>query len=231
MSSRLLVGMSTGALTTGDPAPAVATILAAGADVIELSALHEQELPHVEALVRDEAAVGGLPHAVHAPVKGRQLPEGDLVARLAALDVPVVAHPDGFARVALWRTLGSALLIENTDGRKPAGQRPATLDAVFTQLPHARFCLDVSHALDAGGPSLVATLARRYRTRLAAIHIGCRCGHGGPDALPADALAALATLPPVATDTPLPVIVERSGIRTVGQARELLDTVRRTLQA
>ena len=86
---------------------------------------------------------------MHAPTKGLRLPEPELVALLASLPPhvdAVVVHPDKLADPAAWRPLGHRLVLENMDGRKPVGQRPEQLGALFAALPEAGFCLDVAHA-------------------------------------------------------------------------------------
>ena len=59
----------------------------------------------------------------------------------------VVVHPDTLVEPAAWRPLGHRLVLENMDGRKPVGQRPEQLAALFAELPAGPgFCLDVAHA-------------------------------------------------------------------------------------
>lgn len=194
--------LSSGALTRGDAAAAVPLAQRAGADGIEISALHERELEAALDLATQ------LPGHLHGPTKGRALDERDLVARLAASRRDVVMHPDVFDQARHWQRLDRRLLVENTDQRKTTGQDPATLDVTFTALPDARMCLDLSHALACGGPRLVTTLARRYTARIALLHVGCPAGHHDPPAtLRTDELSALHAV--LAILGPTPVVLER----------------------
>jgi hypothetical protein len=117
---------------------------------VELAALSEEELPGLEAYL---AAGPELPFdyvSVHAPVKHLEMPEAELVARLAHLAPRVdaiVVHPDAMDDPRAYRPLGSCLVIENMDVRKPAGRTAAELEPYFAALPDAGLCLDVAHVL------------------------------------------------------------------------------------
>jgi hypothetical protein len=203
------VGFSTGAVARGDVDAGVSLSLAFDRPVVELSALAEPELDSVVGAL-DTAAVASFSRvSVHGPVKQRSMPEADLVRRLAALDVDIVMHPNVFVDVDAWAALGSRLLVENNDGRKRVGSSAADLERFFERLPDARFCLDVSHALDAGGRGLVVDLARRFGDRTVQLHVGCGCGHdvgvGFDGELCAAVLDTFDTL-----GAPRPVILERS---------------------
>lgn len=203
-----LIGPTTGAVDPGDVAAGVALARSAGCRAVELSALHEAELPAVEAYVSG-ADLSGFAHvSVHAPLKGRALPEAGLVARLDALALPVVAHPATLTTPSCWVRLGDRLVVENDDGRKPSGQGPDDLDPLFDALPDARFCLDVSHALHAGGRPLVETLADRYRDRLSQLHVGCGCGQPRPGPLEADLVDATGDVL-TRLGRRVPVVIER----------------------
>jgi sugar phosphate isomerase/epimerase len=152
----------------------------------ELAALSEAELP---ALAEHLAAVEWLPFhylSVHAPAKGRRMPEEALVERLAALPCDVdaiVVHPDVIEDPARYRRLGRRLVLENMDTRKPAGRTADELDALFAALPDAGLCLDVAHAGDVD-PSMAEghRLLDRYACRLRHVHVSSldAAGHHVP---------------------------------------------------
>jgi hypothetical protein len=203
------VGFSTGAVARGDVDAGVSVSLAFDRPVVELSALAEPELDSVVAVLGTPAVAPFSRVSVHGPVKQREMAEADLVRRLAALDVDVVMHPDVFDDIDAWAALGARLLVENNDSRKRVGSGAADLERFFERLPDARFCLDVSHALDAGGRDLVVDLARRFGDRTVQLHVGCGCGHdvgvGFDGELCAAMLDCFDTL-----GAPRPVILERS---------------------
>lgn len=92
-----LVGFSTGALTRGrvdDGVRRAAAVTAPEGSLIELSALHGDELDSVLA-ARVAPAVSRFARvSVHAPIKG-PVPDADqFVATLAGLGCGVVCHPD-----------------------------------------------------------------------------------------------------------------------------------------
>lgn len=206
------VGFSTGALhyTNLDLALDVSHTLSR--PLVELSALHEDELPAVEACLDEDRRTGPLRAfdrvSVHAPIKGRALPESELVARLVATGGDVVMHPDVIESLAAWRPLGASLLVENNDGRKSMGATVSDLEAVFAELPDARMCLDVSHALHAGGLDRAVELATLFATRIAELHVGCACGEPLGSEFSADLVAATAAVCEILA-RPVPVVLER----------------------
>lgn len=168
-------GFTTGAFSFLGPDEGLAISHKWGLPIVEVSSLSEGELPLVIESVRKKAH-SPMKVSVHGPALKRQMPEEDLVQQLAGLDVPVVMHPYIFEDVSRWRALGFNLLVENSDGRKPLGQTSQDLDALFQELPQASMCLDISHALHAGGLPLALDLAARYRQRITQVHIGCASG-------------------------------------------------------
>jgi hypothetical protein len=116
---------------------------------VELAALSEDELPGLE---RYLASGPDLPFAylsVHAPVKHRAMSEAELVERLGHLAPAVdaiVVHPDAIEVAERYRALGSCLVLENMDARKPTGRTVAELEPFFAALPEAGLCFDVAHA-------------------------------------------------------------------------------------
>ncbi len=150
----------------------------------ELAALSEDELPGLEAFL---AGTPELPFAylsVHAPVKHLRMPEAELVARLARL-APVVdaivVHPDAMDDPRAYRRLGSCLVLENMDARKPTGRTVAELAPFFAALPEAGLCVDVAHVLSvdpslAEGERLLDTFAGRLR-HLHVSSLDAECRH------------------------------------------------------
>lgn len=222
-----VAGLSTGGLMPGRPLQAAAAAARYGTDLIELSALAGDELDAVLAALPTVRQRFARVH-VHAPAKRRISPDHEVVAQLAAADVDVVVHPDVIDDVTVWRRLGRRLLVENNDSRKRTGQDSATLAALLSQLPDARVCLDISHALDAGGPDLVVELASSFRRHVALFHIGCSCGHATSGPLGEVVVASFQAARAIVGD--VPVVVERdvsSQADPAGAAAELLAELRR----
>ncbi|MGH9035946.1 MAG: hypothetical protein ACRD0O_09285 [Acidimicrobiia bacterium] len=202
------VGHSTRALARDYIRAGMAFALAAGGSIVELSAFDEAGLDAATDVLgrarRDFRRV-----SVHAPVANVRGSEAELVARLGSLGLPVVVHPEKIATPECWRPLGDRLLVENNDGRKASGSTAAELALLFAALPEARLCLDVSHALDVGGPALVEAFATTFRGRLAQLHAGCGCGARPGEHLEPEVLRAV-SVAVAAAGRPLPVIIERS---------------------
>jgi hypothetical protein len=182
------VGASTGYLDAerGDWERLVELACAVSPFAAELAALSERELPSlVEHLAADES----LPFhyvSVHAPAKGRRMPEPELVALLAALpgDVDaIVVHPDVIEDPDRYRVLGRRLVLENMDARKPSGRTAGELAPLFARLPEAGLCLDVAHAADVD-PTLAEgeRLLDRFACRLRHVHVSSldAAGHHVP---------------------------------------------------
>ena len=80
-----------------------------------------------------------------------------------------------------YRALGSALVLENMDARKPTGRTVAELAPYFAVLPEAGFCLDVAHVLSIDatmetGERLLDAFAGRLR-HLHVSSVDGRCRH------------------------------------------------------
>lgn len=142
---------------------------------VELAALAEDELPALLEFLADNPSLPFRYVSVHGPSKGRQMPEPELVARLAALPQSVdaiVLHPDQIEDPAHYAALGGRLTIENMDARKPAGGLAKELSPLFEALPMAGFCFDVAHAwtidptMDVG-----RELLDRFAPRLRHVHV------------------------------------------------------------
>jgi hypothetical protein len=171
------LGASTGYMEGAreDWAALAAEAVEASSFAAELAALSESELPGLEAYL---AAGPELPFcylSVHAPVKHLRMPEAELVrrlCRLAQVADAVVVHPDAIEEVSLYRALGSCLVLENMDARKPVGRTAAELAPYFAALPEAGFCLDVAHVLSVD-PTLEEgdRLLDAYAGRLRHLHV------------------------------------------------------------
>jgi len=142
---------------------------------IELSALSEDE---VEPLLDFLGRVPSLPFrfkSVHGPAKNRQLDEAALVELLLGfrgLCDGIVMHPDTMQDLASYRELGSDLIIENMDARKPSGGTVDDLNRVFATLPEARFCFDVAHAWSIDPEmELAERLLDAFGPRLSHVHV------------------------------------------------------------
>ncbi len=149
----------------------------------ELAALSEDELPGLEAFLAGRPELPFAYLSVHAPVKHMRMPEPELVARLARL-APVVdaivVHPDAIEDPVAYRRLGSCLVLENMDARKPTGRTVAELEPFFAVLPKAGLCLDVAHllsvdpTLDEGERLLDAFAGRLRHLHVSSLDASCR---------------------------------------------------------
>lgn len=205
-----IIGISTGALSGSSPDVGVAAAVGLGLPVVEVSALSEPELPAVLELVDGLAGTAGLEHVVvHAPAKRLSGDEAARVQLLHAADLPVVLHPDVVGDFALWAPLGSRLLVENMDFRKGSARTVSELSEVFSALPEAGLCLDVSHALSVGGPDLVFDLHSAFSDRLAQVHVGCASGTAVGELLEGEVLEVLGVLDAL-LERPTPLVLERA---------------------
>jgi hypothetical protein len=124
-------------------------LMAASTVAGELSALSESELPGLVAFLNDSPELPFSYLSVHAPTKGRELRESELIDLLLELPnevASIVVHPDVIDEPSEYARLGTRLVIENMDCRKPIGRTAAELDEYFAQLPEAGLCFDVPHA-------------------------------------------------------------------------------------
>ena len=180
------LGASTGYMeaSRADWEALVSEALETSTFVAELAALSEAELPGLEAYL---SAAPELPFcylSVHAPVKHLRMPEAELVERLAHLAPAVdaiVVHPDAIDDPVAYRSLGSCLVLENMDARKPAGRTAAELAHFFDALPDAGLCLDVAH-VSSVDPSLAEgeRILDAFAGRLRHLHVSsldASCAH------------------------------------------------------
>jgi len=149
----------------------VAQAAAVSSLAVELSAISESELPGLLGYLREDPQLPFRYVSVHAPSKGRELPEAELVDVLAQLPLwvdAVVMHPDTIDDVGLFGRLGRRLVLENMDARKTGGRNAQELASFFDVLPDAGLCFDIAHArsIDASmdvGEAIIVQFAERLR--------------------------------------------------------------------
>jgi hypothetical protein len=169
------IGFSTGAVAKGDLSLALYLLRASGSTAIELSALRIHELPTLMHYVNSHSFGDFTSVSVHAPSafspSDEKLVVRDL-SRLAERGWPVVVHPDAIHQPSSWVALGSMLLIENMDKRKPIGRTAAELRYVFAHLPKASLCLDLAHARQVDSSMTEAYLIiREFAPRIRQLHV------------------------------------------------------------
>ena len=142
---------------------------------VEMSALSEPELGGLTQFLNSEQALPFRYVSVHAPTKNRQLPERELVERLARMPLQVrsfVTHPDTISKVDFYRDLRWRLCVENMDRRKDFGITADELEQLFQELPEAGFVFDIAHAHDADpSMALAEDLLDRFGGRLRHVHL------------------------------------------------------------
>jgi len=168
------IGFSTGAISRGNFCVAVQRSRGWGLNVIELSALRLAELdPLLNALPALDLSSFKFV-SIHAPSRFEQSDEESVIERLTrrAYQLPVVVHPDVMFTPKIWGQLGSQLLIENMDKRKPVGRTMSELKKLFQDLPEARFCFDIGHARQVD-PSMTEAvfIIRELAAKLVEVHI------------------------------------------------------------
>lgn len=186
LSSHHPVGASTGYMegSRGAWGALVDEALEVSSFTCELAALAEDELAGLLDYLEGEPSLPFRYLSVHGPVKGRVLPERDLVALLSGLAGAVdavVLHPDTMDDPSAYAPLGSLLVIENMDPRKGVGRTPDELAPYFAALPSAGFCFDIAHAAAVDGTMGVAhDLLDAFAGRLRHLHVSSldpECGH------------------------------------------------------
>jgi hypothetical protein len=179
------LGASTGYMedSRADWAAMVAEAMETSTFAVELAALSEDELPGLEAYLAEAPELPFDYVSVHAPVKHLRMPEAELVERLAHLAPRVdaiVVHPDAMDEPQAYRALGSVLVLENMDARKPAGRTAEELAPFFAELPEAGLCLDVAHvrtvdpSMEEGERLLDAFAGRLRHLHVSSIDEACR---------------------------------------------------------
>lgn len=180
LSLNRAIGYSTGSLSPGQAGLAIELLYHQemhGQDVqaVEISALRFSELR--EALLALEALDLQRFQYVsfHAPSKLNGHSDAELreaLSQVIAKQLPVILHPDAITDWGIWREIGSLAVIENMDGRKPAGRTVEELMPVFEQLPQARFCFDIGHAWQIDPTmNLTQELLLAFADRLCEFHV------------------------------------------------------------
>jgi hypothetical protein len=169
------IGFSTGALALGNFRAALEMLEEHSCQVVELSALRENELPELMGALAELDLDRYRYVSVHAPSRLRTVRETE-VARLLrpciARNWPVVLHPDAIGDHGCWRDFGPLLCLENMDKRKPAGRTAAELEYHFERLPEASLCLDLGHARQLDPTLGIARqILRSFGERLVQIHL------------------------------------------------------------
>ena len=171
------IGFSTGSLDHKDVRRGLRMATHERAKAIELSALREDELDPLIAmldLLSDD--LRSFEHiSFHAPSKLRRLSEREFVDKLkpvADRGWAIIVHPDVINDVSLWRKLGHAVCIENMDKRKHIGRTVAQLRPLFKKLPEATFCFDIGHARQVDPTMQEAkSFLSEFRSRLRQVHM------------------------------------------------------------
>jgi len=229
------IGFSTGALAQGDFRRALVLLREHRINVVELSALRIGELAPLLSALPDLELQDFQYVSIHAPSRFEPGLEGwvvDCLLPLAERSYPVIAHPDVLFTPALWSRMGSQLLIENMDRRKPVGRTARELAPVFEQLPSAQFCFDIGHARQIDLSMMEAKLMlHAFRDRLAEVHISEVDTASQHRPISSSVKAAFRSVAEWIPEE-IPVILEalidggQSGIETeIRRAQEALDTV------
>jgi hypothetical protein len=205
------IGFSTGALAKGNTQLALEMLRAVDVDAVELSALRLHELAPLIHYLGSRALTSFAFVSIHAPSAFPPSEEKWLVRTLGGLAErgwPIVLHPDAIAVPRYWQALGSALLIENMDKRKPIGRTADELRLIFAQLPEARLCFDLAHARQVDSSMTEAYLiVQQFRHRMAQLHVSdvsTSSRHSRLSPTSIASFAALVPLMPVET----PAIIE-----------------------
>lgn len=169
------IGFSTGAIAKADYRQALKELRQSQVRVVELSALRMWELPPLVADIQDLQLRDFDFVSVHAPGSFAPAEEPAVIRQLdllAALDLPIVVHPDAIFLSADWKHFGSLLFIENMDKRKSCGRTAADLTVLFETFPEARMCFDIGHARQVD-PTMIeaARILEQFGERLGQVHI------------------------------------------------------------
>lgn len=145
------IGFSTGSIALDDVRRGLSIATHKRAKAVELSALREDELDPLLSLIDhlDDDLKSFEYVSFHAPSKREKYSEDQFVSKLkkvADRGWAIIVHPDVIENATNWRSLGSAVCIENMDKRKKIGRTAAQLKQVFDALPEATFCFDIGHA-------------------------------------------------------------------------------------
>jgi hypothetical protein len=231
------IGFSTGALAKGDFRRALQMLSGKNTEVIELSALRQDELPSLLDSIPELDLSAFSYVSVHAPSSIQPGMEQDVTDQMRALlarEWPIIVHPDTIEDFSLWSRFGEQLCIENTDLRKSTGQTVPALEQVFSLLPQASFCCDLGHARQVDPTMSEATaMLRTFRSRLRQLHVSEVNARSHHDRLSLASISAFEKIYHLIPDT-VPVILESpvspEGIGAeLANAREALPLQRHNL--
>lgn len=168
-------GFSTGAIAKDDVHAALSCLLGTAANAIEVSALRMGELDSVIDAIPAAENPQFFHRSFHAPSRFTAEEEPEVIERMVLLQRRgwrIVVHPDTLHIPQRWRALGSSLLVENMDKRKPIGQTARDFDEIFENLPEAGLCLDLAHARQVD-PSMVEAyrLVKRHQSKIREVHL------------------------------------------------------------
>lgn len=169
------IGFSTGSLAPGNSRLALEMLRSHRTSAIELSALRTSEVSDVLQVVREVKLDQFQYISFHAPSKWNGMGERDFLEQAAEIihrGWPIILHPDAISEWDSWHQLGSQVVIENMDGRKPVGRTVEELLPIFDRLPYARFCFDVGHARQIDPTmKLAQELLEAFGLRLSEFHV------------------------------------------------------------
>ena len=169
------LGYSTGALALSDFRKALQILKDQPVQVVELSAIREQELIPLLHSLRDLDLSKFEYVSIHAPSSFSVEAEAGIFQELYKIrhrGWPIVVHPDTLHDLSLWRQLGDILCIENMDKRKPLGRTAQELEILFDEFPEASFCFDIGHARQVDTSMTEAyRMLKKFSSRLRQVHI------------------------------------------------------------
>lgn len=189
-----MLGFSTGCLFRSSLSivDIIKQIAVIESDAIELNFGRVDELMGLSKLdvaaIND--AIGNFNYvSIHAPFRGIKYDADsiellfnlkEIVNKLDASHV--VFHPDTVIDGSvIERILGEKAAIENMDRNKQIGKSVEDLSILFTQMPSAKFVLDLNHVFTVDrSMKLASDFFDKYKNRIISYHIS---GYGGQDAL------------------------------------------------
>jgi hypothetical protein len=219
----MVVGFSTGSLALGNVRLGLKMIEGHPTAAVELSALREEELiPLIESL--DDLALSQFSYvSLHAPSKLRRMSEEKAIGLLMSAterNWPVIVHPDVIVDFDAWRSLGSALCLENMDKRKPTGRTAGELGGFFAKLPEATLCFDLGHARQIDPTMCEAdNILHQFGQRLQQIHLSLVNSQGGHEPLNYESMLAFRRVSHLLPEG-IPIILE-TPVSAAGIEKEL----------
>lgn len=120
----------------------------------------------------EQARHGFCEPSVHLPCQPSLSEPEVLAVAHAALEwgyTRLILHPNVIRHFEPWRELGERLLIENLDFRCVGFRYVEELNAILNQLPDARCCLDLGHAVN-GSLCAANDLFESWGNRIGEIH-------------------------------------------------------------